>query len=118
MKRVIGLLLWWLLPVLVVRAEGEVTLRGVVTDSEGAPLPGASVWVKGSALGVSTDARGEFVLPLAEAGRQVLRVSFTGYEPVEYVWDGTGRKPLHIRLEKAELALEEVVVTGTRTPAC
>lgn len=116
MKRVIGLLLWWLLPVLVVRAEGEVTLRGVVTDSEGAPLPGASVWVKGSALGVSTDARGEFVLPLAEAGRQVLRVSFTGYEPVEYVWDGTGRKPLHIRLEKAELALEEVVVTGTRTP--
>ena len=118
MKRVIGLLLLWLLPVLLARADGDggVTLRGVVTDSEGSPLPGASVWVEGSTLGVSTDARGEFLLTLEKPERQMLRVSFTGYKPLEYVWDGTPRAPLRFRLEKAELALEEVVVTGTRTP--
>ena len=118
MKRVIGLLLLWLLPVLLARADGDggVTLRGVVTDSEGSPLPGASVWVEGSTLGVSTDARGEFLLTLEKPERQMLRVSFTGYKLLEYVWDGTPRAPLRFRLEKAELALEEVVVTGTRTP--
>ena len=88
MKRVIGLLLLWLLPVLLARADGDggVTLRGVVTDSEGSPLPGASVWVEGSTLGVSTDARGEFLLTLEKPERQMLRVSFTGYKPLEYVW--------------------------------
>ena len=92
------------------------TIRGVVLDETGAPLPGASVWVKGSTIGAGTNANGEFVLSLRKSGRQVLRFSFTGYKPQEYTWDGQEDKVLTIRLEPSVNSLDEVVITGTRTP--
>lgn len=110
------------LTVLCVRAEEEVvpapvvTVRGVVLDETGAPLPGASVWVKGTTVGAGTNAKGEFVLALRRSERQVLRFSFTGYRPQEYVWDGTADADWTVRLEPSRNSLEEVVVTGTRTP--
>lgn len=110
------------LMVLSVRAEEEVApatvaaIKGVVLDETGAPLPGASVWVKGSTVGAGTNTKGEFVLSLRKSGRQVLRFSFTGYKPQEYVWDGQEDLNLTIRLEPSQNSLEEVVVTGTRTP--
>ncbi|MDE6451445.1 MAG: carboxypeptidase-like regulatory domain-containing protein, partial [Odoribacter sp.] len=88
-----------------VRAEEEIapatvaTVRGVVLDETGAPLPGASVWVKGTTVGAGTNARGEFVLALRKSERQVLRFSFTGYQSQEVVWDAKGDADLTIRLE-------------------
>ena len=64
------------------------TIRGVVLDETGAPLPGASVWVKGSTIGAGTNANGEFVLSLRKSGRQVFRFRFTGYKPKAVTWDG------------------------------
>lgn len=106
----------------IVWAEGEVspavvcTIKGVVLDENGAPLPGASVWVKGSTIGAGTNTQGEFLLKLRSSGEQVLRFSFTGYKPQEFVWNGQEGESLVIRLEPAQNSLEEVVVTGTRTP--
>ena len=82
-------LLWFILSLaaLSVRAEEEIapatvaTVRGVVLDETGAPLPGASVWLKGTTVGAGTNAKGEFVLALRKSGQQVLRFSFTGYKP-------------------------------------
>ena len=34
------------------------TIRGVVKDEEGSPIPGASVWLKGTVQGTATDAKG------------------------------------------------------------
>ena len=92
------------------------TIRGVVLDETGAPLPGASVWVKGSTIGAGTNTQGEFTLSLRKSGPQVLRFSFTGYKPQEYTWDGKENKVLTIRLEPSLNSLDEVVITGTRTP--
>ena len=92
------------------------TVRGVVLDETGAPLPGASVWVKGSTIGAGTNAKGEFVIALRESGRKVLRVSFVGYKTQEYTWNGDESKSVTIRLQKASNSMDEVVVTGTRTP--
>lgn len=92
------------------------TIKGVVLDEKGRPLPGASVWVKGSTIGAGTNSDGEFTLSVRKEGRQVLRFSFTGYAPQEYALEQEITFPLTIRLCPAENALEEVVITGTRTP--
>lgn len=105
-----------------VRAEEEKSplaayiIKGVVLDESGNPLPGASVWVKGSTIGAGTNSDGEFILPLRKEGRQVLRFSFAGYTPQEYVLDQEITAPLIICLKPAVNSLDEVVVTGTRTP--
>ncbi len=91
-------------------------VQGVVLDEGGMPLAGASVWVKGTTVGAGTNARGEFVLALRKSGRQVLRFSFTGYQPQEVVWEGKEDAELTIRLEPSCNSLDEVVITGTRTP--
>ena len=107
---------------LFVKAEEEqspgmaITITGIVLDEQGNPLPGASVWVKGSTIGAGTNAKGEFNLSLRKGGRQVLRFSFTGYTPQEYTFEQEVVSPLIIRLKPAENALDEVVITGTRTP--
>ena len=43
-------------PVTTIRVE----IRGKVTDTKGEPLPGASIRIKGTTMGVSTDESGEF----------------------------------------------------------
>lgn len=92
------------------------TVTGVVLDESGNPLPGASVWVKGSTIGAGTNSDGKFNLSLRKGGQQILRFSFTGYIPQEYVLEQEVTVPLIIRLKPAENSLDEVVITGTRTP--
>ncbi len=114
-------ILWFVFVLLVlpVWAEDEETLigictiRGVVLNETGAPLPGASVWVKGTTIGAGTNAKGEFVIALRKAGKQILRCSFVGYKTQECSWSGDD---VTIRLEKALNSMDEVVITGTRTP--
>lgn len=107
---------------LVAQAEDEespviaYTIKGIVLDESGAPLPGASVWVKGSTIGAGTNSNGEFNLSLRKGGKQILRFSFTGYIPQEYVLENEVPAPLTIYLKPAENSLDEVVITGTRTP--
>jgi outer membrane receptor protein involved in Fe transport len=62
-------------------------LRGVVLDKDGAPLPGATVLVTNSSLGVSqgavTDAKGEFrIVPLPPGKGYTVKVSFAGMSTV------------------------------------
>lgn len=92
------------------------TVKGVVLDEGGTPLPGASVWVKGTTIGAGTNSSGEFSLSLRKTGKHILRFSFTGYIPKEYLLDEDTALPLSVRLTPAENSLDEVVVTGTRTP--
>lgn len=42
--------------------EGKVVIKGVVKDGDGAPLPGVTVMVSGTTVGVTTNAKGEFSL--------------------------------------------------------
>ncbi len=120
MRRIVLFIVLWM--ALSARAEEETLpsavalVQGVVLDEGGMPLAGASVWVKGTTVGAGTNARGEFVLALRKSGRQVLRFSFTGYQPQEVVWEGKEDAELTIRLEPSCNSLDEVVITGTRTP--
>lgn len=42
-------------------------LTGEVTDSKGVPLPGVTIVLKGTTLGITTDAKGKFTFALKKS---------------------------------------------------
>ena len=42
-----------------------IVIRGIVKDKEGTPLPGVTILIKGSTVGVSTDVKAEYVINVA-----------------------------------------------------
>ncbi|RSK50175.1 carboxypeptidase-like regulatory domain-containing protein [Hymenobacter rigui] len=93
----------------VIPQPGWVVVRGRVTDrSTGEGLPGVTVLLKGTTIGVSTQADGSFVLSAPLEG-SVLTFSSIGYVSKERRIDG-----LDIReaLATDSKQLQEVVVTG------
>lgn len=84
---------------------------GVVKDTEGEVIIGASVAVKGTTTGTITDLNGAFSLNGVRKG-DVLVISFVGYKTQEFAWDG---KELNIELQSDTQNLDEVVVVGYGT---
>lgn len=84
-------------------------IRGNVKDEEGAPLPGVTVMIKGTTMGVSTDAAGNFVLDMPD-GYQVLQFSFIGMETQEVKLGGTDTQ-VNVVLKMAVGQLDEVIVS-------
>ena len=87
--------------------QNEVT--GKVVDSSGEPLPGVTVMLKGTQLGVTTDSEGNFKMTLPQSN-VVLIFSFIGMETQEVTVDG--KKELKIVMKESVETIEEVVVTG------
>jgi len=94
-------------------AFGSIDASGRVVDSENRPLPGASVKVKKTEKGVSTDKDGRFFLRGVEEGA-VLVVSFIGYLPKEV---SASANMGNVVLEQSLSKLDEVQVIayGTTT---
>ena len=90
----------------------ERVIKGVVKDRKGEPLPGVTVLVKGTAVGVATDIDGKFTM---NATRDTVNLlfSFIGMKTKEVVWKG--QKDLVVVLEDDSREMEEVVVTGYQT---
>lgn len=57
-------------------------IRGRVTDSNGVPIVGANVWVKGTTVGVATDVYGDYSLRVGPEAK-LLNASFVGYVQAE-----------------------------------
>ena len=90
--------------------EKRVTIQGVVKNTNGETLPGVSVLVKGTLVGVSTDTTGRFELGLTARENIVLIFSFVGMQTKEVVFKGESF--LNVVLTEAKEELEEVVITG------
>lgn len=89
------------------------TITGTVTDSQTSEtLPGATVVIKGTTKGTSTDINGKFTLEISPADA-VLVISFIGYEPRE-VAIGT-KSIFDIALQPSKVLLSEIVVIGYGT---
>ena len=86
-------------------------VKGQVTDESGAPLPGANVLIKGTTIGVQTDADGNFSIEVP-GNSNTLVVSFIGMEEQEVV---IGAGPLKIVLKETGQKLNEVVIVGYST---
>lgn len=93
-------------------AQEPGTVSGTVTSaSDGEPLIGASVLVKGTTIGTDTDIDGNFTVK-AKKG-DVLQFRYVGYEPSEVkVGDSN---VINVMLQENENNLDEVVVVGYGT---
>ncbi len=86
------------------------TVTGTVTQaSDGEPVIGASVTVKGMPGGAVTDIDGHYTINIPE-GKDVLNFSFVGMKPVDVRING--RSVIDVALEENSEVLSEVVVTA------
>ena len=94
-----------------VAAAQNLTVSGSVTDPEGYPLEGATILVKGSVAGTSTNAEGRFTLSVPKDA--ILVASFLGYlsqeKPV------SGEHTLNFILTEDSAYLDDVIVVAYGT---
>lgn len=87
------------------------TIQGtIISLKDQVPVPGATVRIKGSSVGVSTDTAGRFRLATQLKGF-TLEVSSVGFKAYSEFITLPLRKPLVLMLSDDENALEEVVVS-------
>lgn len=93
---------------------GRVEVTGIVIDEESVPVAGAGVVLKGTTIGVSTEADGTFRLEMESPGPEfVLEFSFIGMKTREVkVKPRDGKADMEVVLEMDQNELDQVVVTG------
>ncbi len=92
-------------------------ITGSVTDSAGLALPGATVFLEGTARGDVTDPSGRFAIQAPGPGTYLLVATFVGYgsrEQTIHIGAGLEPKPIQFILREAVQLLPEVVVTARR----
>lgn len=95
--------------------EKSRVIKGKVVDDKGFSLPGATIMIKNTTLGVVTDHDGKFKLELPKMDSIILLVSFVGYETQQVAVSNDASKDdkeLVIKLKEDITQMEEVVVTG------
>lgn len=85
-----------------------ISVTGVVKDTSGEPIIGASVIEAGSSNGTVTDLDGNFKLNVA--AKSSLKISFIGYQPQTIPL--AGKRQFEITLKEDTKILDEVVVVG------
>ena len=89
-----------------------VTITGRVTDTNGEPLPGVSVMIKGTAQGTATDANGSYSLTVQNENTTLV-FSYIGFIKQEVTVGN--RRSINIMLDEESRALDEVIVIGYGT---
>ncbi|ADB42486.1 SusC/RagA family TonB-linked outer membrane protein [Spirosoma linguale] len=95
-----------------IQSDVKALIKGTVSDEKGNTLPGATVSVKGTQLGTTTDVNGAFSINMP-AGAKVLVISFIGMKTQEV--EVGSRTTLNITLQTGDQSLDEVVVIGYGT---
>lgn len=87
----------------------DVSVFGRITDSNGEPLLGVSILVKGTGTGTLTDLAGEFKLDVPST-KSVLVFSYVGYQTLEVA---VGKQTeFYLSMKEVTQDLDEVVVVG------
>lgn len=100
------LLIGWSVPA---TAQTQLLTGRVLSDDDKLGLPGASVSIKGTAIGTTTDAEGKFKLGLPAGGTSLV-ITFIGYIKQEVAI--TTQTTLEVYLKPEASQLTEVVVTA------
>nr|MCU0450112.1 carboxypeptidase-like regulatory domain-containing protein [Bernardetiaceae bacterium] len=91
-------------------------VRGKVTDKiSGEVLPGATIMIKGTTNGTTTDIQGGYTLTRAPAGKQTLVVSYLGYEALEEEVEVTANQTItkNFAIQSSVTQISEVVVKAS-----
>ena len=93
--------------------QEKVVVKGVVKNKQGATLPGVTILIKGTTLGVSTNIDGEFKMSVPETKGLVLVFSYIGMETQEIAYKG--QESISVIMQENVAQMDEVVVTGYQT---
>jgi TonB-linked SusC/RagA family outer membrane protein len=88
------------------------SLSGTVVDSEGLPLPGVTVMVKGTSQGTVTDMDGKFTIKNLPESSTIV-VSFIGMSSQEIIVGN--QTTIDIKMEMDSIGLDDIVVVGFGT---
>lgn len=92
----------------------QTTVTGTITDgTDGSPLIGANVLVKGTGTGSIADVNGKFSVSVP-TGKDVLVISCIGYKQQEITLKA-GQKVVNVVMKEDSELLDEVVVVGYGT---
>lgn len=101
----------------ITNATAQRRISGIVTDMNNEPLPGATVVVKElSTLGTVANVDGHYELRLPDNKDYTLTATFVGYIDVSKKVSDKQEDVLNFQLTESSTTLDQVVVTGTRTP--
>ena len=84
-------------------------ITGKITDAAGVSLPGVSVIVKGTTIGVITDSNGKYSLQNIPENAN-LQFSFVGMKTIEI--HSVGKTTINVTLEDETVGIEEVIAVG------
>ena len=88
----------------------KITVKGKVVDKSETGLPGVTIVLKGTSVGVVTDMNGHYSITIPLVGNPVLVFSFIGMKKQEVAVND--RQEINVILEEDQTEMEEVVVTG------
>ena len=91
----------------------QISVSGTVTDaSTGEPMPGVNILIKGTTMGVLTDASGQYTINVPDPNA-TLSFSFIGYNTQEILV--AGQRMINVKMDQSVSTLDEVVVIGYGT---
>lgn len=94
-------------------AMAQSVVKGVVHDSQGNPVVGATILVKDTTTGTTSNADGRFQIKVKDLRKGVLHISFIGMKSQEIALNG--KTQIDVTLEDETAHLDEVVVIGYGT---
>ena len=100
------------IPAQVFAQSGKYEVKGVVVDSTGTPVIGASVVEQGTTNGITTDVNGQFVLNV-QGEQSIVQISFIGYVTKSLAASSTELQ--YVVLENDSAMIDDVVVIGYGT---
>lgn len=93
-------------------SKGIKQVHGYVLDSEGLPLPSASIFVKGTTLGVTTDNNGFYSIQIPNGNTPILTFRFLGFVTQE---KPVTQENINVQMKPDVTEMGEVVVTGVNS---
>ena len=101
-----------LLITIAISTAAQRTISGRITDAETKePIPGASVFINGTTVGITTDTEGYYKLKIPGPGSYKLAVSHAGYQTV-YKDIEPGQSAITLNIEMNYHELKETIVTA------
>lgn len=101
-----------------VNAQETGTIKGLITDANGAPLSGATIAIKTLNTGTMTDFDGTFTIEKIAVGTYEVAISYIGFETstksISLVAGQTVQ--LNASLSESNTILDEVILTANKQP--
>jgi Ca-activated chloride channel homolog len=113
MKRILLLIVPIIFIMLAFRPVNSYTITGTITDDNSRPIPSASIVLKGTTQGTTSDSKGVFSLTISKLSGTLV-VSGVGYDNKEIKLKAS-TTTINVSLKTAGASLQEVVVVGYGT---